>query len=139
MTSREQLLAYAEDWKKHNPKSKDPMFVIFTIEHPYSKVTYNVPWLGHPVTFPSPGVVEDASFYNVFQNLDEAIEFLNQNQMAVQDGCFFDAFILMKIPGIAPFNTPDTRMFFRWNGKKQGFFQEEEPEIYNKLQIYPDW
>ena len=136
MTSREQLLKYAEEWKKYNPKSKAPLFRIYALEHPYSKVTYHVPWLGKPVTFPSPGVVEDESFYQLFRNLDKAIEFLNQNQADVHEYCFFGAFILLQIPGIAPFNTPDTRMFFRWDEKKRGFFQQDEPDIFHNLPVY---
>ena len=139
MTTREQLLTYVEEWKKANPKSEDPIFLIYALDNPDGHVTYQVPWLGYPVTFPSPGTVEDESFYEIFHDLDKAIEFLNQNQMAVQDGCFFGAFILLKIPGIPPFNTTDTRMFFRWDEDKDGFFQQEEPKIFKNLPVYPMW
>ncbi len=137
MTKREDLLKFAEEWKKANPKSQKIQYVVYALEYPYSKATYYVPWLGKTVTFPSPGIVEDESFYGIpDDDLDHVIKFLNENDAAVQDGCFFGAFILLKIRGIAPFNTPETRMFFRWNEKRQGFFQEEEPEAFLGFPVF---
>ena len=46
MTSREQLLEYAEEWKKLNPQSADPIFMIYMMDFAHNWVTYNVPWLG---------------------------------------------------------------------------------------------
>lgn len=137
MTTREDLLKIAEEWKRHNPDSKKPIYIIYTLEYPYSKATYYVPWLGQTVTFPSPGVIEDASIFCLHRDLDQAIKYLNENSNAVQDGSFEGAFILLKIPGIAPFNTPETRMFFRWNEKRRGFFQEKEPDHFNDFPIIP--
>ena len=135
MTTRENLLKLAKEWQKFNPESKMPEFIIYTFECPDSKVSYYVPWLGYTMTFPSPGIVEDASFYGLNGDLDQAIQFLNENKAAVQDGCYFAAFIVMRVPGIYPFNTPETRMFFRWDEEKQGFFQEEEPEVFRDFPI----
>ena len=136
MTEREDLLKFAEEWKKANPNSQKIQYVVYTLEYPDCQATYNVPWLGKTVTFPSPGIVEDASFYGMNDDdLDQAIKFLNENQDDIQDGCFFGAFILLKVRGIAPFNTPETRMFFRWNEKKQGFIQEEEPESFRGFPV----
>ena len=73
MTTREDLLKLAEEWKKANPKSKKPRYIVYTFDYPYSM----------------------------------------------------------------PFNTTETRMFFRWNEKKQGFFQEEEPEPFRGVPIVP--
>ena len=137
MTTREDLLRLAEEWKKANPKSKKPRYIVYTFDYPYSKVTYYVPWLGREVTFPSPGIVEDASFDLWTSDLDKAINYLNENGNGVEDGVFRGAFILMQIPDIMPFNTTETRMFFRWNEKKQGFFQEEEPEPFRGVPIVP--
>ena len=137
MTKREDLLKFAEEWKKSNPKSQKLQYIIYTLEDPFGRAVYYVPRLGKTITFPSPGIVEEASFYGMHEDLDQAIKFLNENQAAVQDGCFFGAFILLKIRGIAPFNTPETRMFFLWDEEKQGFFQEEEPEAFHDFPVYP--
>ncbi len=135
MTTRENLLKLAEECQKSNPKSPKPEFVVYALEYPDSTATYYIPWLRRTVTFPSPGVVEDESFYGLNGDLDEAIKFMNENQCDLHEGCFFAAFILLKFPGIYPFNTPETRMFFRWNEEKQGFFQEEEPEAFRDFPI----
>lgn len=137
MTTREDLLKLAEEWKKANSKSKKPLYIIYTLDYPYSQVTYYVPWLGCDATFPSPGIVEDHSFSIRTDDLDKAIHYLNENGNGVQDGCFWGAFILMQYPDIMPFNTTETRMFFRWDEKKQGFFQEEEPEPFRGVPIVP--
>ena len=137
MTSKETLLFYAEEWMKYNPKSKKPEYLIYTVVHPYRKGEFYVPWLGRMVVFTEPGVVEDASFYGVHRDLDKAVSFLNENRMAVQDGCFFGAFILLRFPDIPPFNTVDTRMFFCWDEEKRGFFQEEEPDFFRDVPVYP--
>lgn len=139
MTTREDLLRLAEEWKRYNPKSGKPRYYVFTLDYPYSKVTYYVPWLGHEVTFPSPGIVEDAACYcgDMGDDLDDIIQFLNENRMGIQDGCYWGAFILLYFPGIMPFNTTKTRMFFRWDAKKDGFFQEEEPEAFHGCPIIP--
>ena len=136
MTSREQLLAYAEEWKRHNPQSEDPIFMIYMMDFSHNWVTYNVPWLGYPVTFPCTGVIEEA-MYDCRDNLDKSIEILTENQMDVHDGCFGGAFITLKIPGIPPFTTSDTRMFFVWDEEKDGYIQQEEPDIFRNFPIVP--
>ena len=70
MTRKEDFLKLAEEWKKSNPKSQKLQYIVYTLEYPYSQATYYVPWLGKTVTFPSPGIVEDASFYGLNDDLD---------------------------------------------------------------------
>ena len=135
MTSRVQLLACAEEWMKCNPTSGKPIYWIYTVDYPDRKAEFYVPWLGRTVAFPASGVIESASFYTIHRELDKAVRFLNTNDMAVQDGCFSGAFILLGFPEIPPFNTTETRMFFRWDEERRGFFHDEEPEVFRGIPV----
>ena len=135
MTTREDLLAFVEEWKRLNPECHSPYYKVYLMEKNNEQITYNYPGQKDPVTFPHTGVVEWEYFDDDEENLDAAIEFLNYNKTDVHEYYFFAAFISVKVPGIPPFCSKETRMYFVWDEEKEGFFQQEEPEIYSGMTL----
>ena len=76
------------------------------------------------------GVTDEPGF---FYDLDWAIEAMNQNACDMEESCFNAGFILCRFSGMYPICLADARMYFVWDKEREGFFQQEEPEIFSHL------
>lgn len=80
--------------------------------------------------FPDTGCTDIPGFY---YELDTAIECMHVNNADIRETVYDAGFILCRFPGMYPLCGPEQRMYFVWNEEKQGFFEEEEPELFRHL------
>ena len=113
MTTREDILKYAKNTER-------PIFEILLFE----KVVEG------GFSFPEVGCEDHPGFY---YELDTAIRAMNENWADIQDHAFHAGFILCRLPGLYQGVTTNQRMYFVWDRDKEGFFQQEEPEIFKHL------
>lgn len=120
--------SYCNDY--HCSLAKDfPIYVIYMME----KINEEMKSVtGKPIGWPDMGCTEIAGFY---YNEEDAILTLNKNCGDVQEHCYKAAFILQWQPGLYPTAAKEQRKYFVWNEEKQGFFQQEEPEIFKHCSI----
>lgn len=52
MATREEMLAFAEDWKRLNPECFTPYYTVYLIEKRNEKILYNFPGRNEPVSYP---------------------------------------------------------------------------------------
>ena len=125
MTTREDLLAFVEEWKRLNPECHSPYYTVYLMEKNNEQITYNYPGKKDPVAFPHTGVVEEDYFDDDEENLDAAIEFLNYNTTDVHEYYFFAAFISVKVPGIPPFAARKPVCILSGMRKRKAFSSKE--------------
>ena len=120
MTTKEDIYNYIE-WHKNKYNCGDqPIFEIRLFEKAVSG----------GFNYPDTGIDDRPGFY---YELDTAIHAMNQNWADIQDHAFHAGFILCHFPGLYECATTETRMYFVWDEKKQGFYQVEEPEIFKHI------
>ena len=74
----------------------------------------------------------DMGFYYSFEDAEKT---MNNNNLDISEYCFFKyGFILKHYPGVynncAYGGAHNNRWFYKWNDEKGGFYQEEEPDIF---------
>ena len=129
MTTKEDLLAYVKNKMKlhdNNPEAK-PIFALYLFENPDKELVSKD---GKHLGWPDTGNSYEPGFYH---NLDWAIEAMNQNAGDIRETCYDAGFILCRFPGLYDGVTTNARMYFVWNNEKQGFFQQEEPAIFEHI------
>ena len=122
MTTRESLMKYVEYEK--NRGIDDPIFIIMVFENPSKELIYQN---GKHSGFPDLGCSADMGFY---YDLDDAIMTINTNSGDIRETVYDAGFILCHFPGLYQAASTDERMYFVWDEDKQGYFQQEEPEIF---------
>lgn len=126
MTSKESLMKYVEDNKKYH-LNQNPIFSITLFEYPNKEYVYES---GKHSGFPDFGAIMDVGYY---YNLDDAIQCLNGNYSDISECLYRAAFICCLFPGVYLSCIPEQRMYFVWDNEKQGFFQQEEPKLFNHV------
>lgn len=79
---------------------------------------------------PDTGLQDYPGFY---YELSTAIQAMNENWCDIQETVFKAGFILVHFPGLYSAAGPEFRMYFRWDEKLKGFFQAEEPPLFQHL------
>ena len=125
MTTKESLKRYIADKKKNGYGT--PIFIIMLFQHADKETIYPS---GKRSGFPSLGASAEMGFY---YNIDDAIETMNMNNADIQEMVYNAGFILCHFPGLYQAAGTDERMYFVWDDNKQGFFQEEEPQIFKHI------
>lgn len=75
--------------------------------------------------FPDTGTEDRPAFY---YELDTAVRAMHENWGDMHECLFVCGFVYAKFPGTYPDGHTETRIFFRWNDKLQGFYEAEEPK-----------
>ena len=121
---------YQEKYTQKNGTKPIPIFEIMVFEHPNKEITYmrlgNVICSGYPDT----GGENHMGFY---YKLDTAIKAMNENWADIQEHCFHAGFILCRFPGLYQSVIKEARMYFLWDEERKGFFEAEEPKIFEHV------
>ena len=107
-------------------KGRAPIYEVMM----FSKCETMISPSGKDLGWPDIGESYVPGFYH---KLDDAIESLHVNNLDIREYTFDYAFILRKLPGFYQSAGSDDRIFFKWNPKKEGFYEEEEPEIFKHI------
>lgn len=130
MTTKEDILSYIEWYKNEYEVEQNPIFQIMLFEKPNEEFIYHKPEGDVKSGFPDTGCQDNTGFY---YELDTAIHAMNENWLDIQDHAFYAGFILCHFPGLYPDSSTNYRMYFVWDKEKEGFFQQEEPEIFKYI------
>ena len=130
MTTKEDIFKHIEWYQEHYKIKENPIFEIILFEKPNSEMIYHKSTGDEKSGFPDTGCLDHMGFY---YELDTAIHAMNENWCDIQETCYHAGFILCIFPGIYECATPNARMYFLWDEEKQGFFQQEEPEIFKHI------
>lgn len=122
MTTRESINRVIED-----RDGARPIFRIMVFEHPCKEHVYPT---GKHSGFPYLGASDEVGFY---YDLDDAIRAMNENWGDIREYTYNAGFILCQFPGLYQSSGLDERMYFVWDEDKEGFFQQEEPEIFKHV------
>ena len=117
--------------KRHKDKNGNvpiPIFEIMVFEHPNKKMTYPTSQGNVYSGWPDTGCINHVGFY---YELDTAIQAMNENWCNMQETCYYAGFIICRFPGLYEAGT--CRIYFLWNEEKKGFFEAEEPEIFQHM------
>ena len=105
-------------------KEKNPIYEIVLFEKPGDTLD--------KIGFPDHGIEDRPAFY---YELDTAIRAMNENWGDIQDHAFSAGFIYAKFPSVYPYGGKETRMYFLWDQKREGFFEAEEPNTYEHISL----
>lgn len=133
MTTKEQILQYVQDMKikRGNHPDDNPIFQLLLFEKPDAELIFDYPdGTKKPSGYPDTGCTADMGFY---YDIDHAIDAMNKNTCDIRETCYNAGFILCRFQGLYTSCETDTRMYFRWDNEKQGFFQQEEPIIFSSM------
>lgn len=106
-------------------KESKPIYRIFMMQYADKEKIYEK--TGKKSGYPDMGCTEDVGFY---YDLDNAINALENNSCDIREYLYDAAFILKTYEGLYDCVSTESRIYFKWNEEKQGFFQEEEPKIF---------
>ncbi len=118
---------YQEQHKDKNGNTPNPIFEIMLFEYPNKEIIYHKTEGDVPSGWPDTGSIGNMGFY---YELDTAIQAMNENWADMQETCYFAGFILCHFPGLYNSADTDQRLYFLWNEEKGGFFEAEEPQIF---------
>ena len=132
MVTKDDLLEYVLYTKDHrgNIQNDNPIFSLFLFTKPNSERIYNINGVEKPSGFPDTGSSYEPGFY---YDLDAAIEAMNENAGDIRETCYNAGFILCRFQGLYDGCGTWARMYFVWDEEKQGFFQQEEPKIFQHI------
>ena len=130
MTTREDLLAYVKAMQEYRGVADKPIFSLYLFMNPNSELIYDVNGEKKPSGFPDTGSSYEPGFY---YDLDNAIQAMHENICDIRETCYKAGFILCRFPGLYDTCGTHGRMYFVWDDDKQGFFEQEEPEIFRYI------
>lgn len=128
MTTKEFLLKWVDKESDMYFGGAKPIYAISLFEYPDREYTWND---GTKSGLPDFGCDMEVGY---FYSLEEAIEAMNTNSMDMRECVYNAGFILCRFPGL--YNNVagrEARMYFVWNDDEGGFFQAEEPEIFEHM------
>lgn len=128
MATREQILNYVSNRTK--VEKQNPIFDILLFEHEYKEKIYHTTKGYKPSGFPDLGSSADVGFYH---DLDDAIQAMHENSCDIRECVYNAGFVLCRFPGLYQCAGSDLRMYFTWNDEKGGFFEAEEPKIFEHI------
>jgi len=127
MTTKEDLLKWVEEESNMYFGGAKPIYSIMLFEYPNKEYMFPK---GSNSGFPDLGANSELGFY---YSLSEAIDVMNNNALDMRECVYNAGFILCKFPGLYNFAGSNVRMYFVWDDDKQGFYQQEEPEIFKHV------
>lgn len=103
-----------------------PIFEIMLFEHEEKEIGEK----GSGI--PDIGLTDTPGF---FHELETAITAMHENAAGMNEGVFKAGFVLCRFPGLYRSVGKEGRIFFSWNEKKRGYFEREEPSIFEKISL----
>ena len=107
---------------------QQPIYQIYLLKEPAKELMLND---GRSTGWPDTSG-ESVGFY---YELESAIDALHHNVLDIQDGIYKAAFILCKFPGLYNSASDNLRQYFVWDENKNGFWEADEPEIFDHIAI----
>lgn len=120
---RERIEAYMR-WHNERYGDEQPIFQIMLFQNHGTEEVYVA---GKPMGWPDTGCKECVGFYF---DIDSAIQAMNENWSDIQECVYHAGFVLCQYPGMYECAGPDARIYFLWDEDKEGFFEAEEPAIF---------
>ena len=105
-----------------------PIYYIMLFEHPDKQVIGNT---GRPLGWPDLGATDWPGFY---YSLEDAIDALECNAADMRETIYNAGFVLVHYPGM--YNNAAgsrERLYFLWDESRQGYYQTEEPDIFQHI------
>ena len=121
---------YQEKYIDKNDTKPIPIFEIMVFENPNKELIYHKLEEETHSGWPDPGCTSHMGFY---YELDTAIKAMNENWADIQEHCFHAGFILCRFPGLYQSVIKEARMYFLWDEERKGFFEAEEPKIFEYI------
>ena len=121
---------YQEKYKYKNGNTSNPIFEIMVFEYPDKELIYHKPEGEVHSGYPDTGCVNHVGFY---YELDTAIQAMNENWCDIQETVYHAGFILCRFPGLYNSALTEHRLYFLWDEEKKGFFEAEEPKIFEHV------
>lgn len=121
---------YQEKYTQKDGTKPVPIFEIMVFEYPNKELIYHKPEGEVHSGYPDTGCADHMGFY---YELDTAIQAMNENWCDIQETVYHAGFILCRFPGVYYTSLPNSRMYFLWNEEKKGFFEAEEPKIFEHV------
>ena len=123
MNGRERIEAYMRWYNERYGEAK-PIFKILLFEKTGEEELNS---MGKPTGWPDTGAQNDVGYY---YELDRAIQAMNDNWSDIQEMVYHAGFILCHYHGLYCSVGPEARIYFRWDEDREGFFEAEEPAIF---------
>ena len=121
---------YQEKYVYKDGTKPIPIFEIMIFEYPNKELIYHKREGDTRSGWPDTGSKHYMGFY---YELDTAIKIMNGNWADIQENCFYAGFILCRFPGLYQSAIKETRMYFLWDEERKGFFEAEEPKIFEHV------
>ena len=121
---------YQEKYTYKNGTKPIPIFEIAVFEYPDKELIYHKPEGEVHSGLPDTGCMDHMGFY---YDLDTAIKAMNENWADIQETIYHAGFILCRFPGLYNCTLTEHRMYFLWNKERKGFFEAEEPKIFEHV------
>lgn len=105
-----------------------PIYIIYLFENPDKELVYQDGGdAGSLPVYPDLGGSRVAGF---FHSLKDAASAMEHNLYDMHEDSYDAGFILSHLPGIYQEAETGDRMYFVWDGEKQGYVQKEEPAVF---------
>ncbi len=126
MVTKQDIEAY-ESWHDDKYGGDPPIYRIIVFRNPDKELVYEN---GARSGAPDTGGENDMGFY---YDLNTAIRAMHGNWCDIHETCFQAGFILCQYPGLYECAVSEARIYFLWDEEKGGFFEAEEPEIFQHV------
>ena len=127
MITKDNIREFITSHQRHYKVSSQPIFDILLFENAEKEVMGKT---GKKLGFRDLGCTDNVGYY---YNLDDAISALNENACDMRETVYDAAFILCRFPGLYQNSGTEGRMYFRWDPEREGYFQAEEPKIFEHI------
>ena len=97
-------------------------------EHPAKELVYEKN--GVHSGFPDLGRTDEPGFY---YDVDTAVKAMHENACDIRETVYSAGFVLVKFPGMYSPAGPKERIYFLWDDERKGFFEAEEPGLFDHL------
>lgn len=122
---------YQEKYISQNGEKPVSIFEIMLFHYPDKELIYYHKQEGEVHSgYPDTGCTDHMGFY---YNLDTAIKAMNENWCDIQETIYRAGFILCRFPGLYNCALTEHRMYFLWDEERKGFFEAEEPKIFEHV------
>lgn len=125
MTTKENILDYVA--ARINQYNVAPIYEILLFVNPNTELYSKT---GKPLGFPDLGGSDMPGFY---YNIQDAIDAMHENACDIRECTYSAGFVLCRFPGLYESAGTKERMYFVWDDEKGGFYEQEEPEIFQHI------
>lgn len=128
MATRDQILKIVSDMAVKT--YEQPIFEIMVLRHQGKERIYHTADGDKPSGFPDILGSDNVGFYH---DLDDAILVMHKNCCDIRECVYNAGFILCRFPGLYQCAGSDLRIYFEWDDELEGFFEAEEPKIFEHI------